>query len=85
LAYTFKHVLTQEVAYESLLQSTRQQIHQRIAVVLLLHFPEIAESEAEPLAHHYTKAGLDEQAIGYWQRAGQRVLAGSFGFRGGVT
>jgi len=73
LAYTFKHVLTQEVAYESLLQSTRQQIHQRIAVELVQRFPETAESQPELLAHHFTEGGLGEQAIGYWQRAGQRA------------
>jgi predicted ATPase len=73
LAYTFKHVLTQEVAYESLLQSTRQQIHQRIAVELVQRFPETVESQPELLAHHYTEAGLGEQAIGYWQRAGQHA------------
>jgi predicted ATPase len=61
------------VAYESLLQSTRQQIHQRIAVELVQRFPETAESQPELLAHHYTEAGLGEQAIGYWQRAGQRA------------
>jgi DNA-binding winged helix-turn-helix (wHTH) protein/tetratricopeptide (TPR) repeat protein len=73
LAYTFKHVLTQEVAYASLLQSTRQQIHQRLAQVLAQRFPETAEIQPELLAHHYTEAGLGGQAIGYWQRAGQRA------------
>src|SRR5205823_10027986 len=72
--YVFKHALIQEAAYESLLKRTRQQYHQRIAQVLEAQFPETAETQPELLAYHYTEAGLNEQAIGYWQRAGQRAL-----------
>src|SRR5712691_6462084 len=71
--YMFKHALIQETAYQSLLKSTRQQYHQRIAQVLAEHFPETAETQPELLAHHYTEAGLPEQAIAYWQRAGQQT------------
>src|SRR4029450_6467526 len=72
--YVFKHALIQDTAYESLLKSTRQQYHQRIAQVLEAHFPESGEMQPELLAHHYTEAGLTEQAIGYWQRAGERAV-----------
>jgi predicted ATPase len=72
--YTFKHAPVQEVAYQSLLRSTRQQYHQRIAQVLAERFPETAETQPELLAHHFTEAGLKEQAIAYWQRAGQRAI-----------
>jgi predicted ATPase len=68
--YRFKHALIQEAAYQSLLRSTRQQYHQRIAQVLEAHFSETAETQPEWLAHHYTQAGLTEQAVPYWQRAG---------------
>ena len=71
--YLFKHALIQETAYQSLLRSTRQQYHQRIAQVLEARFPESCETQPELLAHHYTEAGLAEQAIGYWQRAGQQA------------
>ena len=71
--YRFKHALIQETAYQSLLRSTRQQYHQRIAQVLEARFPESCETQPELLAHHYTEAGLAEQAIGYWQRAGQQA------------
>jgi predicted ATPase/class 3 adenylate cyclase len=71
--YIFKHALIQDTAYQSLLRSTRQQYHQRIAHVLAAQFPEIAETQPELVAHHYTEAGLSEQAIGYWQRAGQQA------------
>ena len=56
--YYFKHALIQEVAYQSLLKSTRQQYHQRIAQVLAEQFPDLAETQPELLAHHYTEAGL---------------------------
>ncbi len=72
--YLFKHALIQETAYQSLLRSTRQQHHQRIAQVLEERFPELCETQPELLAHHYTEAGLLAQAISYWQRAGQRAI-----------
>jgi len=71
--YRFKHALIQDAAYQSLLRSTRQLHHQRIAQVLEGHFPETAETQPEILAHHYTQAGLTEQAVPYWQRAGQHA------------
>jgi predicted ATPase len=71
--YTFKHALIQDAAYQSLLRSTRQQYHQRIAQVLTERFPDTVETQPELLAHHYTEAGLTEPAIAYWQRAGQHA------------
>src|SRR5919202_1966419 len=62
--YTFKHALIQDVAYQSLLRSTRQQYHQRIAQALEARFPEICDTQPELLAQHYTEAGLAAQAIG---------------------
>jgi predicted ATPase len=72
--YFFKHALIQDAAYQSLLKSKRQQYHQKIALVLEERFPETVETQPELLAHHYTDAGLSEQAIVYWQRAGQRAV-----------
>jgi predicted ATPase len=72
--YMFKHALIQDAAYQSLLRSTRQQYHQRIAQVLEAQFPETVETQPELVAHHYTEAGYAEQALNYWQRAGQRAL-----------
>jgi len=71
--YLFKHALIQDTAYQSLLKSTRQQYHRQIAQVLEQRFAEIKETQPELLAHHYTEAGLIEQAIPYWQRAGERA------------
>ena len=72
--YTFKHALTREVAYNSLLTHTRQQYHQRIAQVLREHFPTRAETQPELVAQHYTAAGLPAEALPYWHRAGQLAL-----------
>jgi class 3 adenylate cyclase len=46
-AYVFKHALIQDAAYQSVLRSTRQQYHQRIAQVLEEHFPETTETQPE--------------------------------------
>jgi len=74
-SYVFKHALIRDAAYESLLKSTRQHYHQRIAQVLEAQFPETVEAQPELLAHHYTEAGFTEQAVAYWQRAGQQASA----------
>src|SRR4029453_16237669 len=71
--YLFKHALVQETAYQSLLKSRRQQLHQRVAHVLEEQFPETVESQPELVAHHYTEAGLTAHAIPYYQRGGERA------------
>jgi predicted ATPase len=71
--YTFKHALIQDAAAQSLLKSTRQGYHQRIAQVLEEQFLETAEAQPELLAHHYTEAGLTGQAVAYWYKASQKA------------
>ena len=72
--YIFKHALIQEAAYYSLLKSKRQEYHLKIAQVSKEQFPEIAEAKPELLAHHFTEAGHDTEAIPCWLLAGQRAL-----------
>src|SRR6266542_658197 len=72
--YIFKHALIQDAAYESLLKSTRQGYHRRIAEVLVEQFPETAETQPELLAQHFTEANLIERAIDYWQQAGEKAM-----------
>jgi hypothetical protein len=72
--YVFKHALIQEAAYDAILKSTRQDQHRRIAEVITGRFQDVIEKQPELIAHHYTEAGLYEQAISYWQKAGQRAL-----------
>jgi len=72
--YIFKHALIQEVAYYSLLKGKRQRYHGEIAQVMEEAFPEIAEVQPELLGHHFTEAGLYEQGVDYWYKAGQRAI-----------
>ena len=72
--YTFKHALVQDTAYESLLKSRRQILHQRIAEALRDKFPDVVEAEPELIAEHYTRAGLTEPAIVHWGKAGDLAL-----------
>ena len=72
--YSFKHALVQEAAYESLLKSRRQLLHQHIGDVLRDKFPVIAETEPEVLAFHFTEAGLNGTALEWWRKAGQQAL-----------
>jgi predicted ATPase len=72
--YLFKHALVQDAAYGTLLRSSRQQLHGRIASTLEEEFPEIVEVHPELLARHCTDAGLDEQAIKYWRTAGEKAV-----------
>jgi class 3 adenylate cyclase/predicted ATPase len=70
--YIFKHALVQDAAYASLLKSKRQRVHLQVAQMLEDRFPETVAAEPELVAHHYSEAGAHEQAVAYWQRAGQR-------------
>lgn len=69
--YLFKHALVQDVAYGSLLRSTRQQLHARIAAILEADFPEIPP---ERLAQHWAQAGDAERAVSNWHRAGKQAI-----------
>ena len=71
--YRFKHALIQDAAYESLLKSRRQALHRRAAEILR-DDPERAAAEPELVAHHFTKAGLDDLAIEWWGKAGDQAL-----------
>jgi len=75
--YSFKHVLLQDAAYESLLKSARQALHSRIAHVLEERFSDITASEPEIVAHHFTEAGLLDRGSDYWLKAGNLALSRS--------
>ena len=67
--YVFKHALIQDAAYESLLRSTRQQLHARVADALKADFPDLVRLQPEVLAQHLEQAGRPSDAIGSWQAA----------------
>ena len=72
--FSFKHALVQEAAYGGLLRGRRRQLHAAIAAALEEHFPSIAQTEPELLAHHLTGADSHERAVAYWKRAGEQAL-----------
>lgn len=71
--YLFKHALIQEIAYESLLRSARQDLHGRIADIYLSTFADASKNQPELVARHLTEAGRHAQAAEYWMLAGQRA------------
>jgi predicted ATPase len=75
--YVFKHALIQDAAYQSLLKRTRQQYHQQAAKLLEDRFPEVASTQPELLAHHYTEANCPAPAIAYWHKAGTAAASRS--------
>jgi tetratricopeptide (TPR) repeat protein len=72
LEYIFKNVLTQEVAYESLLKQRRQEIHGRIARAIEELYADRLPEHYELLAHHYGRSGDAEKAIEYLMLAGEK-------------
>jgi class 3 adenylate cyclase/predicted ATPase len=75
--YLFKHALVQDAAYGTLLREPRRSLHARIAETVETQFPEVAEGQPELLARHCTQAGLIEQAVGYWSKAGRKSVSRS--------
>ena len=72
-SYLFKHALVQEAAYASLLRTTRQQYHEKVAQALEQQFPDTAASQPHLVAHHHTEAGHAAVAIAWWARAAARA------------
>ena len=75
--YLFKHALVRDAAYGTLLRDPRHALHASIAETLKNQAAEIAQSQPELLAHHFTQAGMTEAAIEWWGTAGRRSLARS--------
>jgi class 3 adenylate cyclase/tetratricopeptide (TPR) repeat protein len=73
--YTFKHALTQDVAYGTLLQERRRQLHARIvAAIEHLHADRLAE-HVERLAHHALRGEVWDKAVTYLRQAGAKAAA----------
>jgi tetratricopeptide (TPR) repeat protein len=76
-AYTFKHALTHEVAYGSLLQEQRRVLHARIVKALEVWAGDRLDDQVERLAHHALRGGVWDQALAYSQQEGEKALARS--------
>jgi class 3 adenylate cyclase/predicted ATPase len=72
--YTFKHALTQEVAYNSLLIERRKQLHERAGQATELMFADRLDDHLDELAHHFARSDNVAKAVEYLQRAGQQAL-----------
>jgi tetratricopeptide (TPR) repeat protein len=77
LAYTFKHALTHEVAYGSLLQERRRTLHSRIMETAETLYCDRLIDQVERLAHHATRGEMWDKAITYLRQAGIKAQARS--------
>ena len=75
--YTFKHALTQQVAYETLLQEQRRALHARIVEALEALAGDLVTEQVERLAHHALRGDVWDKALAYCQQAGEKALARS--------
>ncbi len=71
--FAFTHALLRDVAYESLLKSSRREIHAKVADAIQRESPEVAIAQPELLAFHYGEAGNAESAVRYWLAGGRRA------------
>jgi predicted ATPase len=71
--YTFKHALTQDVAYASLPQGRRQGLHERTAQAIEALFPDRLGEHYSALAHHHSRSGNTTKAVYYLQEAGHQA------------
>ena len=75
-AYTFKHALTHEVAYSSLLQERRRVLHTRIVEALEALAADRVAEQVERLAHHALRGEVWDKALAYAGRRGRRPWRG---------
>jgi len=74
IEYIFKHALTQEVAYNSVLMERRRQLHERTAAALEALYPTSVEEHLAELAHHYGRSANPGKAVEFLTRAGQQAM-----------
>ena len=75
LAYMFKHALTQDVAYNSLLIQRRKDLHRVVAMAIEELYADRLVECYEMLAHHYERGEVWDKALHYLVKAGQEALA----------
>lgn len=73
--YMFSHQLMCDLAYDTMLTTTRAKQHAAIANALVTSFPEIAKSEPERIARHFDAAGMPADAARYWGACGKASIA----------
>ena len=73
--YIFKHALTQEVAYNSILLERRKQLHEDVGRAIELLYPASLEEHVADLAHHYSRSANQTKAVEYLRLAGMQAMA----------
>jgi class 3 adenylate cyclase len=74
IGYTFKHALTQEVAYTSLLIGRRRQLHERVGAAIEALYPDSLDDHLADLANHYSRSPATSKAIDYLRLAAQQAV-----------
>jgi len=74
IEYSFKHALTQEVAFGSVLNERRKELHRRTAAAIESVYAERLEDRYTELAHHYGRAGDAAKAVQYMGLVGEQAL-----------
>jgi class 3 adenylate cyclase/predicted ATPase len=72
--YIFKHALTQQVAYDSILTERRRTLHERIGAAIETLFADRLDDHLSDLAHHYRLSVNTQKALEYLHRAGKREV-----------
>ena len=75
IEYMFKHALTQEVVYNSLLKKERRGIHEKIAQVIETVFKDRLAEFNETLAYHFARGQSTAKAVDYLIKSGEKSLA----------
>ncbi|HCY86774.1 MAG TPA: guanylate cyclase [Desulfobacteraceae bacterium] len=87
LEYIFKNIITQEVAYSSLLHNRRREIHGKIGQAIEQMYAHQLDAFYEILAFHYSKSGITDKAVHYLKASGDKAMGNyavfeAFGFFG---
>ncbi len=77
LEYTFKHALTHEVAYGSMLQERRRELHAALLTAMERVYSDRLAEQVEILAHHAVRGGIRDKAVRYLAEAGKKSLGRS--------
>src|SRR5262249_51678144 len=72
--YSFKHALTQEVAYNSVLYERRKALHEHTAQAIEALYQATVDDHYSELAHHYSRSGNTPKAMEYLYLAGQQAV-----------
>jgi class 3 adenylate cyclase/tetratricopeptide (TPR) repeat protein len=75
LEYTFKHALTHEVAYNSLLAQRRKELHRIVGLAIEALYADRLVEHFEVLAHHFSKAAERDKTLEYLVKAGDKTSA----------